>query len=185
MTGTAVVGSEVWVNIHNSGVGDTVVTADGTGVWEATFAGQIESDTAGYAYQPDVDGDQTQIQWPAPPPEQNVSVFVDQSMVHAYQWPVDTDVTLTVQHPAVVLEDFEDGDAVGWGGSNGTITVCDRSGQSEWWHLGRQATMNPGACSGSRSRSAIRRRTGSVSISSVEVTRRFRRVGVLAVFERG
>ena len=60
----------------------------------------------------------------------------------------DEYVTLTVQHPAVVLEDFEDGDAVGWGGSNGTITVvADPVNPNGGAYVGK-ATMIPGDCAG-------------------------------------
>ena len=100
VSGLAALGSSVWVNIHESGVADTVVVADGTtGVWVATFTGLIDPDTQGYAYQPDVDGDQTQINWPAPPPRQGFNVFVDELMVHAYQWADGVSVDLMVQHP--------------------------------------------------------------------------------------
>ena len=145
--GTAEPGSSVWVNVHNSVVDDTVVTADGTtGMWVATLAGMTD-ETQGYAYQPDGDGDQTQIQWPYIP-EQNFNVFVDQSMVHAYQWPVGTDVTLTVQRPDPVIEDFEDGDADGWTGHGAMDVVTTPANPNGGVYVGKTNIGATGDCNG-------------------------------------
>ena len=97
VTGLAALGSSVWVNIHGSGVDDTEAVADaGTGVWVATFTDQIEPDTQGYAYQPDDDGDSTQIQWPEPPPSNQFAVDPVSDQVWGWGWPADGSVTVQV-----------------------------------------------------------------------------------------
>ncbi len=85
VTGAAAADSDVWVNIHGSMAEDEMVTADGTGVWIAPF-GDIGPDTAGYAYQPDDDGDQTQIQWPTQAPQYFFNVDPVSDQVWGHQW---------------------------------------------------------------------------------------------------
>ena len=146
VSGTTSAVSPVWVNVHESGFDDTEAVLVG-GEWDATMPFDIDDETQGYAYQRDFDGDRTHIDWPYIP-EQNFNVFVDESMVHAYQWPLDAAVTLTVQHPTVVIEDFEDGDAAGWVGSHGSMTVVeDPVNPNGGLYVGK-ATMIPPDCAG-------------------------------------
>ena len=98
----------MWVNVHGS-MGPDVETFATGGVWSTSALGDITSETQGYAYQPDGDGDQTQIDWPTPePPEQNVNVFVDQWSVQANQWPIGENVSLTIQHRNAADDGWDD-----------------------------------------------------------------------------
>ena len=101
--GTAALGSSVWANIHESGFDDVEAVAgvdlgSGVGGWDVWFDGLIEEDTEGYVYQPDDDGDATELQWPSPPPEQSFNAYVDQQAVDGYQWDIGVTVALTASH---------------------------------------------------------------------------------------
>ena len=146
VSGTAEPDSTVWVNIHGSGLEDFETTANG---WRVVGRDARESttETQGYAYQADDDGDRTQIDWPYFP-EQNFNVFVDQRQVHAYQWPVGTDVTLTAQRLDPVIEDFEDGDADGWTGHGSMDVVTSPLNPNGGTYVGKTNIGATGDCNG-------------------------------------
>ena len=146
VSGTTSAVSPVWVNVHESGFDDTEAVLVG-GEWDAAMPFDIDDETQGYAYQRDFDGDRTHIDWPFIP-EQNFNVFVDESMVHAYQWPVGVDVTLTVQRPDPVIEDFEDGDADGWGGNASMDVVTTPVNPNGGTYVGKTNMSTAGSCYG-------------------------------------
>jgi hypothetical protein len=90
VTGSAGEGSTVWVNIHGSGTDDEPVVADvydpvsSVWTWNVSFPDRIDRGTAGYTYQPDPDGDTTQVDWRVPNPVFNVEAGND--AVWGHEW---------------------------------------------------------------------------------------------------
>ena len=103
VSGTAAEGTSVGVNIHGLSDPEIEAIADsynaGSGLWEWTAAfaaGQIDPDTQGYAVQRDDDGDQTQIQWPTPPPANHFAVDPMNDQVVGWSWPIPGAVTVEI-----------------------------------------------------------------------------------------
>ncbi len=107
VTGTAVPGSDVWVNACIPSVcQNRHEVADGLGRWTADFAHpgdepdeqntlDLISNTWGSVHQSDADGDSTQ--WDIRTP--SFKVWLNQNEVHGYQWTLNVPVTLTIDDP--------------------------------------------------------------------------------------
>ena len=103
VTGEAAQDSSVWVNIHGSSDPEVEAIADadlgfGFWGWTAAFPGLIEPETGGYAYQPDIDGDRTQIDWPAPVilPPNGFAVDPVHNQVWGWGWPAGGSVRVEI-----------------------------------------------------------------------------------------
>ena len=106
MSGTTSSGlGGVQVGIYGEGTPYRSVTV-AAGVWSADFSvpwedqgtWDIEPGTQGEAYENDADGDGTNRSWSIPNPQ--LTVFIDELIVHGYQWADGVSVDLMVQRPA-------------------------------------------------------------------------------------
>jgi hypothetical protein len=75
-------------------------TADDAGNWTVDFSGitDIGPGTVGDAYVPDKDGDRTSVFWWVPNP--HLWVTLQWNQVEGMDWPLDTEITLTIDDPA-------------------------------------------------------------------------------------
>ena len=118
VSGTAEPGSQVeigWI-CDDLGCAFRRVTTNGSGNWLADFSEvgedgdeqdlfDIVPGTGNEARQPDIDGDSTTVQWWVPNP--NFSARFPEKQVHGYDWPLDSDVTISIDDPSTGIgEDY-------------------------------------------------------------------------------
>ncbi len=98
VTGTAEPGAELMVWVDAPEQPSVLTTADGVGNWTADFSGTYDlgPGTGGGVRQFDADRDATEVRWEVPNPQLAANPWLD--YIVAWEWPLGTSVTLTVDN---------------------------------------------------------------------------------------
>lgn len=109
VSGTANPNAYVLVGVNSGDEGLRLVQADGEGNWTADYkvpgslppwqaTADILEDTYVSASEFDNDGNHTVVSWHLAKP--NIEVRLDGNSVTGYNWPLETDITITIDNPA-------------------------------------------------------------------------------------